>query len=149
MILEPGRYRATPFQKGKAEYLEEEGEILLIGYGNGVGRAVETADRLKASGLNAAVMDLRFVKPIDKERLEEAAGRWNEWYVFSDGAKMGGVASAIAEALMPDTLEKVKITSFEYEDRFIPHGNTTLVEESLGLRPEQIAENILKRRSNR
>ncbi|WP_456323217.1 1-deoxy-D-xylulose-5-phosphate synthase [Hydrogenimonas sp.] len=147
MILAPGRYRASSFKTAEAEYLEENGEILFIGYGNGVGRAVESAEILKKSGVNAAILDLRFVKPIDRKRLEEAAGRWSEWYVFSDSVKMGGVASAIAEALMPGTLEKVRIVSFEYEDNFIPHGNTMLVEESLGLRPKQIAEKILKGRS--
>ncbi|WP_456485665.1 1-deoxy-D-xylulose-5-phosphate synthase [Hydrogenimonas sp.] len=147
MILAPGRYRASSFKTAEAEYLEENGEILFIGYGNGVGRAVESAEILKKSGVNAAILDLRFVKPIDRKRLEEAAGRWSEWYVFSDSVKMGGVASAIAEALMPGTLEKVRIVSFEYEDNFIPHGNTILVEESLGLRPKQIAEKILKGRS--
>ncbi|WP_456453308.1 1-deoxy-D-xylulose-5-phosphate synthase [Hydrogenimonas sp.] len=144
MMLENGRYPATPFEAGRAEWLEREGEVLLVGYGNGVGRAVATADLLKERGIAAAVLDLRFVKPIDKAALEEAAGRFKRWYVFSDGAKMGGVASAIAEALMPETLEKVALYSFEYEDRFIPHGNTKQVEESMGLLPEQLAERIAK-----
>jgi 1-deoxy-D-xylulose-5-phosphate synthase len=143
MMLENGRYPATPFEKGRAEWLEREGEVLLVGYGNGVGRAVATADLLKAGGIDAAVLDLRFVKPIDRETLEDAASRFSRWYVFSDGAKMGGVAAAIAEALMPGSLKKVSIHSFEYEDRFIPHGSTKRVEESMGLLPEQLAEKIL------
>ncbi|WP_353661952.1 1-deoxy-D-xylulose-5-phosphate synthase [Hydrogenimonas sp. SS33] len=143
MKLENGRYRATPFEKGKAEYLEESGEILLVGYGNGVGRAAAVRDILKERGIEAALMDLRFVKPIDKAVLESAAKRYGRWFVFSDGAKMGGVASAIMEALMPETLEKVAIESFEFEDRFIPHGGTQKVEEYLGLLPEQIAEKIV------
>ncbi len=144
MMLENGRYEATPFELGKAEYLEKEGEILLIGYGNGVGRAVAVADRLKEEGVQAAVLDLRFVKPIDIHTLEAATTKFSRWFVFSDGAKMGGVASAIAEALMPEALEKVEIESFEYEDRFIPHGNTKRVEESMELLPEQIAEKIVR-----
>ncbi len=143
MMLENGRYPATPFEAGRAEWLEREGEVLLIGYGNGVGRAVATADLLKKRGVPAAVLDLRFVKPIDRALLEAATERFDRWYVFSDGAKMGGVASAIAEALMPACLERVEIVSFEYEDRFIPHGNTQRVEASMGLLPEQLAEKIL------
>ena len=142
-MLENGRYPATPFEVGRAEWLEREGEVLLIGYGNGVGRAVATADLLKKRGVPAAVLDLRFVKPIDRALLEAATERFDRWYVFSDGAKMGGVASAIAEALMPACLESVEIVSFEYEDRFIPHGNTQRVEASMGLLPEQLAEKIL------
>ncbi len=143
MMLENGRYEPTPFELGRAEYLEEDGEILLVGYGNGVGRAVAVADYLlKVHGIKAAIIDLRFVKPLDTELLEEASNRFGRWFVFSDGARMGGVASAIAEALMPNSLERVEIYSFEYEDRFIPHGNTGSVEESLGLLPSQIADKI-------
>ena len=39
----------------------------------------------------------------------------------------------------------VRVTSFEYEDKFIKHGNTKLVEEYLGILPEQIAEKILSK----
>ncbi|WP_286338006.1 1-deoxy-D-xylulose-5-phosphate synthase [Hydrogenimonas cancrithermarum] len=143
MMLENGSYPATPFELGKAEYLEKEGEILLIGYGNGVGRAVAVREYLKNSGINAAVLDLRFVKPIDVEALEMAAKRFQHWFVFSDGAKMGGVASAIAESLMPETLKSILLHSFEYDDKFIPHGNTKKVEESMELLPEQIKEKIV------
>ncbi|MCF6201952.1 MAG: 1-deoxy-D-xylulose-5-phosphate synthase, partial [Hydrogenimonas sp.] len=143
MMLQNGRYEATPFELGRAEYLEENGEILLVGYGNGVGRAVAVADMLKESGVEAAILDLRFVKPLDLEMLEKAAVRFKKWFLFSDGAKMGGVASAIEEALSPELLRKIEIRSFEYDDRLIPHGNTKKVEESLGLLPEQIAEKIV------
>jgi 1-deoxy-D-xylulose-5-phosphate synthase len=144
MMLQRGRYPATPFEKGRAEWLEDEGEILLIGYGNVVGRAVEVHDLLKQKGIASAVLDLRFAKPIDKATLTKAAESFASWYVFSDGAKMGGVAEAIADALMPETLKSVSIRSFEYEDAFIVHGSTKEVEASLGLLPEQLCEKILK-----
>jgi len=144
MMLEEGRYEPSRFELGKAEYLESDGRILLIGYGNGVGRAVKVADMLAEEGLKAAVLDLRFVKPIDEALLEDAASRFSKWFVFSDGAREGGVASAIMEAVSPKLLKSIEIVSFEYEDRFIPHGKTERVEESLGLLPEQIAEKILK-----
>ena len=142
MLLDNGRYPATPFKVGRAEYLQRDGEILLIGYGNGVGRAVAVADMLKDNGIEAAVLDLRFVKPLDIEILADAANRFEKWFVFSDGAKMGGVASALSEAIMFNKLNNITIYSFEYEDKFITHGNTKKVEESLGLLPEQIKEKI-------
>ena len=140
MILENGRYPATPFEVGRAEYLKRDGKILLIGYGNGVGRAVTVADMLQAEGVEAAILDLRFVKPLDIEILKEAANNFKKWFVFSDGVKMGGVASAICEAV---DLKNVTLFSFEYEDKFITHGDTKKVEESLGLLPSQIKEKIL------
>jgi len=54
------------------------------------------------------------------------------------------VASAIGECLAGTGIRDVALRSFEYEDDFITHGNTALVEESLGLRPEQIAQKIRK-----
>jgi len=128
------------YELGKAELLQEgEGETLLIGYGNGVGRAIETAKLLDEK---PAILDLRFVKPLDETMLRELAERYKKWYVLSDSAAKGGVGSAILEFLSEAGIDDVALTSFEYEDRFIPHGNTRLVEESLGLLPEQLAEKI-------
>ena len=57
---------------------------------------------------------------------------------------MGGVGSALCEFLAQNNLhEAVEVVSFEYEDDFITHGNTKLVEESLGLLPEQLATKIV------
>ncbi|MGB5920333.1 transketolase C-terminal domain-containing protein, partial [Arcobacter sp.] len=104
----------------------------------GVGRACET-EKLHAEDI--AILDLRFVKPLDKVTLKELAKKYDDWYVFSDSQKQGGVASAILEFLNE---EKVcaNVTSFEYDDDFIVHGDTKVVEESLGLLPQQLADKV-------
>jgi len=56
---------------------------------------------------------------------------------------MGGVGSAILELLSEKQINDVLLTSFEYDDAFITHGNTKLVEESLGILPGQLAKRIL------
>jgi 1-deoxy-D-xylulose-5-phosphate synthase len=133
-------FDAPPYELAKAHMLKEgEGDILLIGYGNGVGRALETEKLLP---FDAAVLDLRFVKPLDEAMLDKAARRYKRWYVFSDSAKRGGVGSALLEWMSENGIEDVKLTTFEYPDRFISHGSTKAVEESLGLLPEQLAETI-------
>ncbi len=132
--------RESPaFELGKSELLQEGDEILFIGYGNGVGRAQQTAALLDK---NAAILDLRFVKPLDEEMLLELSKKYKRWYVFSDSAKQGGVGSAILECLSQNMINDIALTSFEYDDAFITHGNTKLVEESLGLLPEQLATKI-------
>ncbi len=138
-----GAFIPCPFEAtdtltpGKAELLvEEEGEILFVGYGNGVGRAWQTMQHLKE--LPISLLDLRFVKPLDTKMLRTLAQKHSRWFIFSDSARMGGVASAIEELELSD----IRIVSFEYEDKFIPHGATQRVEEALGLRPEQLAERI-------
>jgi len=127
------------FELGKSVLLQEGEEILFIGYGNGVGRAEQTAAILEKK---VAILDLRFVKPLDEAMLESLSRRYKQWYVFSDSAKRGGVGSAILEFLNEKGISDISLTSFEYDDAFITHGNTRLVEESLGLLPEQLAERV-------
>jgi 1-deoxy-D-xylulose-5-phosphate synthase len=124
---------------GKGEIIHHGRDIALIGYGNGVGRAIQTADLLSG---DPTIVDLRFVKPFDEALLGELAMTHRRWYVFSDSAAMGGVGSALMESLASMGIGDVKIKSFEYPDKFIRHGNTHLVEESLGLLPEQLAKTI-------
>ncbi len=130
------------FVLGKAQLLKEsDGDVLLIGYGNGVGRAAQTLEKMQG---DAALLDLRFVKPLDGAMLEKMAARYKRWYVFSDSVAQGGVGSALLEWLAENGIRDVALTTFEYADAFITHGATAEVEASLGLLPEQLAETIGK-----
>ncbi|WP_072679772.1 1-deoxy-D-xylulose-5-phosphate synthase [Arcobacter sp. LA11] len=132
-------YKASKFVLGCAELLKEgTSKKLLIGYGAGVSRAIETEKLHKE---DIAVLDLRFVKPLDKEKLKELSKKYNDWYVFSDSQFEGGVASAILEFLNKDKI-CVNVRSFEYKDDFINHGDTKLIEEDLGLLPSQLVNKI-------
>jgi 1-deoxy-D-xylulose-5-phosphate synthase len=128
------------YELGKSVLLQEGEEILFIGYGNGVGRAQQVAELVE---VNPAVLDLRFVKPLDTEMLVTLSTKYKKWFVFSDSAAQGGVGSAILELLSQEKINDVALTTFEYDDAFITHGNTKLVEESLGILPEQLAKRIV------
>jgi len=131
---------STAFELGKSQLLQEsKSDILLIGYGNGVGRAYQTSLLLEEK---PAILDLRFVKPLDTQMLKELAARHSKWFIFSDSVKEGGVGSALLEFLESEGIKNVHLHTFEYDDKFIPHGNTLLVEESLGLLPPQLAKKI-------
>ncbi|MEA3490351.1 MAG: 1-deoxy-D-xylulose-5-phosphate synthase [Campylobacterota bacterium] len=125
------------YELGKADLLQEGREVLFVGYGNGVGRAIETANHLES--INPAILDLRFVKPLDIEQLTKLSQEYKSWFIFSDSAKMGGVGSALLDFLSENRIQDVNIYSFEYEDDFITHGNSRLVEESLEILPDQLA----------
>jgi len=139
-FIETSLPESAPFELAKSQLLRSnDSEILFIGYGNGVGRAYETAELLDAE---VSILDLRFVKPLDAQMLKEMAVKHKKWFVFSDSSKMGGVGSAILEFLAHEKILDVALESFEYEDKFITHGNTKLVEESLGLLPNQLAKRV-------
>ena len=134
---------SVAFELGKSQLLRSNrSDILFIGYGNGVGRAFETAEILEEA---VSILDLRFVKPLDTQMLLSLAKQHKKWFVFSDSSKMGGVGSALLEFLAQEEILDIALTSFEYEDAFITHGNTTLVEESLGILPEQLAQKVAEK----
>ncbi len=133
-------YKASKFELGKAELLKNgTSNKLFIGYGSGVSKAIEV-EQLHSEDI--AILDLRFIKPIDKNILKDLSKKYDSWYVFSDSQKQSGVASAILEALNEENIKNISLKSFEFEDNFIEHGDTKLVEDSLGLLPKQLVERI-------
>ena len=140
-FIETDLVESIEFKLGKSQLLKSsEDNILFIGYGNGVGRAYETSELIDK---DISLLDLRFVKPLDKDMLLKLSEKYKKWFVFSDTTKIGGVASAILEFLSDEKCNDIEVMSFEYEDKFITHGNTKLVEESLGLLPYQLAQKVM------
>jgi len=132
-------YEATPFILGKGEILKSgTSNISFIGYGAGVSRAIDTANLLKE---DVTIVDLRFVKPLDRELLTELSKHSNKWFIFSDSQKQGGVGSALLEFLNEAKIQ-IELVTFEYEDIYIQHGDTKLLEYDLGITPEQLASRI-------
>lgn len=143
-FLPTPKVKEEDFELGKAQILEEhDSDILFLGYGNGVGRAYLTSEILKKKGLHVSLVDLRFAKPLDVQTLFLLSKKYKQWYIFSDSVKIGGIGSMLCR-LENENHWNVTIKTFEYEDKFIPHGNTKLVEEALEILPEQIALKIEK-----
>ncbi len=137
--LEDGIFEAKDFEFAKAELLIESDNIMLIAYGNGVGKAYKVLKELEKAGIKAGLVDLRFVKPFDRELLKTF--RAKKWYVISDNAKEGGIAEMLSDFANEEGLD-VEIESFEYPDRFIPHGSVEEVEKFLGVDVESITKKI-------
>jgi 1-deoxy-D-xylulose-5-phosphate synthase len=136
-FLEAELPESVPYETGIAQLLiSNDSNRLFIGYGNGVGRAAQTMEFMDEK---PSLLDLRFVKPLDTVMLRNMAVQHKKWYVFSDSARMGGVGSGLLEWLSEEKITDVQVVSFEYDDKFIKHGNTKLIEESLGLLPQQLA----------
>jgi len=138
-IFKPLEFRSTKFILGKGEVLKEgNSEIAFIGYGAGVSRAIDTSKIIKKG---ITLVDLKFVKPLDNKLLIDLSRTTKTWYIFSDSQKQGGVGSALLEFINDNDLD-IKIITFEYEDIYIQHGDTALLEEDLEILPSQIALKI-------
>lgn len=132
-------YEATKFEYGKGEVLHKgESSKAFIAYGAGVSRAYDT---VQLTDEDITLVDLRFVKPLDKQLLIDLAKDTKQWYVFSDSQKQGGVGSALLEFISENDLD-VKLTTFEYDDLYVQHGDTKLLEEELELLPHQLIKKV-------
>jgi 1-deoxy-D-xylulose-5-phosphate synthase len=106
---------------GKAEVLQDGSDVAILGLGPMVPLAQELAGTLEHDGYSAAVINPRFVKPLDLEMLAQYAQRVAAFVTFEDHAKMGGFGSAVIEALQ-EMGSGVPVVRIGWPDRFIEHG---------------------------
>jgi 1-deoxy-D-xylulose-5-phosphate synthase len=106
---------------GKAEVLQDGSDVAILGLGPMTALARELGSRLEREGYSAAVINPRFIKPIDREMLEQYAGRVAAFVTFEDHAKMGGFGSAVVEAL-EEMGSSVPVVRIGWPDQFIEHG---------------------------
>lgn len=129
-------FKPVKVELGKSQILLQNSEnIAFIGYGNAVAKAYKVA---KFLDINPTIIDLIFIKPLDKELLLNLAKEHKKWYIFSDSAKRGGVGEILSGFLQENNIKDVNIISFEYEDKFITHGNISKVENSLNIDVDSI-----------
>ena len=84
---------------GKGELLRDGTDVAIIAIGVSVWPAVKAAEQLSQEGLSTAVINARFVKPLDQELIVSVAKRVRYVVTVEEGCKMGGFGSAVLEAL--------------------------------------------------
>ena len=131
---------------GKAEVLQEEGNIAFLAVGTMVEKAKEAAAILKEEGIEAAVVNMRFIKPLDTERIDEMARTKRLLITAEENVLAGGFGSAVAEYLADHGIE-VPLLRFGIPDRFIEQGTRRELLSLCGLQPDEMAERIRERLS--
>lgn len=131
---------------GKAEVLQEEGNIAFLAVGTMVEKAKEAAAILKEEGIEAAVVNMRFIKPLDIELLGEMARTKRLLITAEENVLAGGFGSAVAEYLADHGIE-VPLLRFGIPDRFIEQGTRRELLSLIGLQPDEMAERIRERLS--
>ena len=119
---------------GKAELLREGSEIAILAYGSMVNPALEAAEELAKDGIDATVVNTRFVKPLDSE-LILALGQSNRVIVTVEEAYLaGGFGSAVMELLEENAMQdSVRVVRMGVPDRIITHGDPKLLLAKYGL----------------
>jgi 1-deoxy-D-xylulose-5-phosphate synthase len=132
---------------GKAEVIQDGADVAILGLGNLLPMAVELAAELEKQGLSAAVVNPRFVKPLDREMLANYANHVAVFVTFEDHVKMGGFGTAVVEALdemqAAGQIPSVPVVRIGWPDNFIEHGKVDDLRVKHGVSVEAALEQVL------
>jgi len=117
---------------GKAELLQDGSDVAILGLGPLTSMATELAARLQREGYSAAVINPRFIKPIDREILDQFSRRVAAFVTFEDHVLMGGFGTAVVEAL-EELGRAVPVVRIGWPDQFIEHGKVDDLRARYGL----------------
>ena len=121
---------------GKAETLTYGKNATIIAIGKTVSKAVKIAEKLE----KVEVINARFLKPLDVEKIKESIVKTKNVIVIEDGTSVGGLTTAIKELIVDENLKNIKFKSFAYPDKFIEHGSVEELEKRYN-----VDENTIKR----
>ena len=142
VIIDRGRFEII--EKGKGELLCSGHDVLIIGVGSMVEEALKAKEILENSNISAAVINARFIKPLDENLIIEEAKDKKLIITVEENALKGGFSEEIASLLEDKGLVK-SLLRIGIEDKFIEHGPQKLLREECGLSGEKIAERIKDR----
>lgn len=124
-------FRALP--TGKGELLRKGEDVTLLAIGSMVNLAVTASEQLAKTGISARLINARFVKPLDRELIIEAARQTGRIITIEENVLPGGFGSAVLEMLEQEDLWSIQVRRIGIPDRFIPAGAKSLLARDLGL----------------
>lgn len=126
---------------GKAEVLLHGEDVAILAVGNMVQYSIEAADLLKNAGINAEVINMRFIKPLDTKLLDNIANRFDKIVTVEENSIVGGFGSAVLE-YFSDHNYKNDIVRIGLPDHFIDHGTQKELHRMIEIDPEGIFHKI-------
>jgi 1-deoxy-D-xylulose-5-phosphate synthase len=135
---------------GKAEVLRKGKDLILLAIGSTVKAALEAASRLQSQGVEATVVNARFLKPLDSELICSLAVDCPRLISVEENALQGGFGSAILELLEEKGITGVEVKRLGIPDVFVEHGSQEFLRHKYGIDAEGIvraAEELLKMRN--
>ena len=127
-----------PLEIGKAEVVRPGGDIAVFAIGSTVHPALEAARRLEDSGISVAVVDSRFVKPLDAELLCSVASGVKKILTVEENVLMGGFGSAVLEMLQDRGLSGVSVRRLGVPDVYVEHATQAELRRMYGIDAEGI-----------
>jgi 1-deoxy-D-xylulose-5-phosphate synthase len=132
------RLRKLPI--GKGEIVRRGQEVALLAIGAMVATAERAADILAQDGIEATVVNARFVKPLDTDLIDEVLASAPVIITVEENAVAGGFGSGVNEYLVSQGYELSGVRNLGIPDRFIEHGKRDALLTEIGLTPEALAQ---------
>ena len=135
-----------PFEKhetieeGKAEILKEGNDLSIVTIGKMVAKGMKIAKKLQDKGINAEVINARFLKPLDEQTIKKSIEKNKKVITIEDGTIINGLGTAIKELIVDNHMEDIEIKAYAYPDRFIQHGSVEELEKIYHLDVDDIVE---------
>jgi 1-deoxy-D-xylulose-5-phosphate synthase len=132
----------TALPIGKGELLKEGTDVVIVAVGVTVWEAIKAAKRLEQEGISTAVVNGRFVKPLDAGLIGEVAKNARYVVTVEEGARMGGFGSAVLEALSDLGITHLRTKVIGLPDWYVEQGPQDLLRERYGLTADGIYESV-------
>lgn len=142
----------APIETGLAEVLRDGDDVALIAVGPSANTALEAAGILEEKGVSAAVVNARFVKPLDTGLLIKLARRIPNLVTIEENSIQGGFGAAVLELFSDEGIEGINFKRLGIPDRFIEHDTQSALAAKLGLDANGIAREageLLERRRDK
>ena len=136
----PPLAEVPPVEFGTWQTLRSGSHVALLATGTMVLPALEAAQLLEAEGLDATVVNCRFIKPMDLDTLEDVADRHSAIVTIEEGTEVNGFGAAVARWLSERNGERVhRIGVMGVPDRLVEHASREEQLQEVGLTPAGIA----------
>ncbi len=135
-VLDPESYR---FKLGKARMLRDGQDVLLVSTGLMTDRALEAAGHLMREGIEASVLHISTLKPLDEEAIVSAAAEVRNIITLENHTVIGGLGSAVADAICRAGLA-ARLKKIGAPDAFMECGSVPYLTDKYGLSARHIAQ---------
>ena len=127
---------------GHSEVLKEGKDLVILAVGKMVAVGLEACAKLKSRGIDAGLINIRFVKPLDKESILRAARNNKCLVTLEDNVLDGGFGMKAVTLLAQEGITDVRVKVISWPDQFIEQGSTEELFEKYGLDSENVAERV-------
>ena len=136
--------RRDPIVWGKGEILVEGEEIALLAVGSMVKTAEQVRRRLWEHGIRATLVNMRFVKPFDRQLLKKLTASHSRFVTLEENVITGGFGQQVASWAGKE-LPGISVMTVAIPDQFVTHGNVDYLYRELGMDEQSVTERILNR----